>query len=99
MEEAERTAREDHCSKLLVISWLGTRHYYRKIGFELDGLNMGKILNSAAYYIMLWILCRSITDLTAISPLSSLWMVPDYLSSSSEGKHSRGFVFLFFMTV
>jgi hypothetical protein len=34
MEEAERIAREEHGSeKIAVISGVGTRHYYRKLGF------------------------------------------------------------------
>eukprot|EP00286_Rhodomonas_abbreviata_P027741 CAMPEP_0181298376 /NCGR_PEP_ID=MMETSP1101-20121128/5747_1 /TAXON_ID=46948 /ORGANISM="Rhodomonas abbreviata, Strain Caron Lab Isolate" /LENGTH=579 /DNA_ID=CAMNT_0023403389 /DNA_START=26 /DNA_END=1762 /DNA_ORIENTATION=- len=38
MEEAERIARDEHMSaKLAVISGVGTRHYYRKLGYELDG--------------------------------------------------------------
>ncbi len=46
MEEAERIAREEHGSKnLLVISGVGTRHYYRKMGYELDGPYMSKILD------------------------------------------------------
>jgi len=45
MEEAERIAREEHGSeKLLVIAGVGTRHYYRKLGFELDGPYMSKML-------------------------------------------------------
>ena len=45
MEEAERIAREEHGSeKLLVISGVGTRHYYRKFGFQLDGPYMSKML-------------------------------------------------------
>jgi len=46
MEEAERIAREEHGSeKLLVISGVGTRHYYRQqLGFELDGPYMSKSL-------------------------------------------------------
>lgn len=45
MEEAERIAREEHGSeKLLVISGVGTRHYYRKLGYELDGPYMSKLL-------------------------------------------------------
>ncbi|KAJ1659393.1 Elongator subunit [Dispira simplex] len=45
MEEAERIAREEHGSvKLGVISGVGTRHYYRKLGYELDGPYMSKIL-------------------------------------------------------
>ena len=43
LEEAERIAREEHGSeKLLVISGVGTRHYYRKLGYELDGPYMSK---------------------------------------------------------
>ena len=45
MEEAERIAREEHRSnKLAVISGVGTRHYYRKLGFELEGTYMVKTL-------------------------------------------------------
>ncbi|KAJ9078621.1 Elongator subunit [Entomophthora muscae] len=45
MEEAERIAREEHGSvKLAVISGVGTRHYYRKLGYELDGPYMSKRL-------------------------------------------------------
>ncbi|KAL9654089.1 hypothetical protein ABK040_011633 [Willaertia magna] len=45
MEEAERIAREEHGSqKILVISGVGTRNYYRKLGYELDGPYMSKML-------------------------------------------------------
>jgi elongator complex protein 3 len=45
MEEAERIAREEHGSeKLLVIAGVGTRHYYRKMGYTLDGPYMSKML-------------------------------------------------------
>lgn len=45
MEEAERIAREEHSSvKLAVISGIGTRDYYRKLGYELDGPYMSKML-------------------------------------------------------
>ena len=45
MEEAERIAREEHGShKLAVISGVGTRHYYRKLGYQLDGPYMSKTL-------------------------------------------------------
>uniref|UniRef100_A0A9L0SFZ1 Elongator complex protein 3 n=1 Tax=Equus caballus TaxID=9796 RepID=A0A9L0SFZ1_HORSE len=38
MEEAERIAREEHGSgKIAVISGVGTRNYYRKIGYRLQG--------------------------------------------------------------
>jgi elongator complex protein 3 len=43
LQEAERIAREEHGSeKLLVISGVGTRQYYRKLGYELDGPYMSK---------------------------------------------------------
>jgi len=45
MEEAERISTEEHRSeKLLVISGVGTRHYYRKMGYALDGVYMSKML-------------------------------------------------------
>lgn len=45
MEEAERIARDEHGSvKLAVIAGVGTRHYYRKLGFEIDGPYMSKML-------------------------------------------------------
>lgn len=45
LEEAERIARDEHCSeKLVIISGVGTRHYYRKLGYELDGPYMSKLL-------------------------------------------------------
>ncbi|KAK7133684.1 hypothetical protein R3I94_015523 [Phoxinus phoxinus] len=45
MEEAERIARDEHGSgKLAVISGVGTRNYYRKMGYELEGPYMVKPL-------------------------------------------------------
>merc|ERR1712200_26475 len=45
MEEAERIALEEHGSyKISVISGVGTRNYYRKLGYELDGPYMSKSL-------------------------------------------------------
>lgn len=45
MEEAERIAKFEHKSnKLVVISGVGTWHYYRKLGFELEGPYMVKII-------------------------------------------------------
>lgn len=45
MEEAERISGEEHGStKLAVISGVGTRHYYRKLGYELEGPYMVKAL-------------------------------------------------------
>lgn len=38
MEEAERIAREEHGSnKLAVISGIGVRNYYARLGFKLEG--------------------------------------------------------------
>ena len=46
MEEAERIARDEHGSKkLAVISGVGTRHYYRKLGYELESTYMVKYLS------------------------------------------------------
>ena len=48
MEEAERIAKEEHgARKLSVISGVGTRNYYRKLGYELDGPYMSKFLLDA----------------------------------------------------
>uniref|UniRef100_A0A8C0PPR5 Elongator complex protein 3 n=1 Tax=Canis lupus familiaris TaxID=9615 RepID=A0A8C0PPR5_CANLF len=45
MEEAERIAREEHGSgRIAVISGVGTRNYYRKIGYRLQGPYMVKTL-------------------------------------------------------
>uniref|UniRef100_A0A8C6VAB3 Elongator complex protein 3 n=1 Tax=Naja naja TaxID=35670 RepID=A0A8C6VAB3_NAJNA len=46
MEEAERIAKEEHGSwKIAVISGVGTRDYYRKIGYGLEGPYMVKRLD------------------------------------------------------
>lgn len=45
MEEAERIAKFEHGSnKVAVISGVGTRHYYRKLGYELEGPYMVKYI-------------------------------------------------------
>nr|CAG4646093.1 EOG090X02DF [Macrothrix elegans] len=45
MNEAERIARDEHNSnKVAVISGVGTRNYYRKLGYELEGVYMTKSL-------------------------------------------------------
>ncbi|AMD20824.1 HDR082Wp [Eremothecium sinecaudum] len=45
MEEAERIAREEHGSqKISVISGVGVRNYYARLGYELDGPYMSKCL-------------------------------------------------------
>jgi elongator complex protein 3 len=43
MEEAERIARDEHGStKISVISGVGVRSYYAKLGYHLDGVYMSK---------------------------------------------------------
>lgn len=45
MEEAERISKEEHGStRLAVISGVGTRNYYSKLGYELEGPYMVKQL-------------------------------------------------------
>ncbi|ODV84372.1 hypothetical protein CANARDRAFT_201245 [[Candida] arabinofermentans NRRL YB-2248] len=47
MEEAERIAREEHGSeKISVISGVGVRNYYTRLGYELDGPFMSKSLTT-----------------------------------------------------
>ena len=46
MEEAERIATEEHGSSMIaVISGVGVRSYYRKLGYWVDGPYMSKWLN------------------------------------------------------
>ena len=46
MKEAEKISREEFdAKKLLVISAIGTREYYQKLGYSLYGPYMSKILN------------------------------------------------------
>jgi elongator complex protein 3 len=50
MEEAARIARDEHGSdKIAVISGVGTRHYYRKLGYELEGPYMTMSLRGKAH--------------------------------------------------
>ena len=45
MDEAEKISREEFdVRKLLVISAVGTREYYKKLGYSLDGPYMSKQL-------------------------------------------------------
>ncbi|CAB4255798.1 similar to Saccharomyces cerevisiae YPL086C ELP3 Subunit of Elongator complex, which is required for modification of wobble nucleosides in tRNA [Maudiozyma barnettii] len=45
MEEAERIAKEEHGSeKISVISGVGVRNYYAKLGYELEGPYMSKMI-------------------------------------------------------
>lgn len=54
MREAERIAFKNGFKKIAVISSIGTRNYYRKLGYELEGLYMTKKINFLSifgYYI------------------------------------------------
>jgi len=44
IEEAERISRENGFEKILVTSALGTKEYYKRLGFTYDGVYMGKKL-------------------------------------------------------
>jgi len=44
IEEAERISRENGIEKILVTSALGTKEYYKKLGFTYDGVYMSKRL-------------------------------------------------------
>lgn len=45
LEQAETIAREEHCSdKLAIISGVGVRSYYSRLGYHLDGPYMSKFL-------------------------------------------------------
>lgn len=47
MEAAENIAVKEHRStKIAVISGVGTRHYYRKLGYHLEGHYMVKFVGS-----------------------------------------------------
>ena len=45
MDKAEEIAKSDGYDKMLVISGIGAREYYRKLGYKRDGVYMAKKLN------------------------------------------------------
>lgn len=50
MQQAERIAINEHKStKIAVISGVGTRNYYRKLGYELEGPYVVKSLEEGVY--------------------------------------------------
>ncbi|OQV16113.1 Elongator complex protein 3 [Hypsibius exemplaris] len=74
MEEAARIALEEHGSyKLAVISGVGTRDYYRKLGYELEGPYMVKLLRTSP---------RSLRSLRTATPGKAV-LVPDLSSFNS----------------
>ena len=44
MNEAEKIAEENKCKKILVISGIGVREYYKKLGYNLENTYMVKKL-------------------------------------------------------
>ena len=47
LAEAERITREDYnLKKILVISALGTKQYYKRFGYRYDGVYMSKVLEN-----------------------------------------------------
>ncbi|NWG11504.1 tRNA uridine(34) 5-carboxymethylaminomethyl modification radical SAM/GNAT enzyme Elp3 [Candidatus Bathyarchaeota archaeon] len=47
LAEAERITREDYClKKILVISALGTKQYYKRFGYNYDGVYVSKMLEN-----------------------------------------------------
>ncbi len=42
MQKAEEIAKENNCNKIAVISGIGVREYYRRLGYELEGAYMVK---------------------------------------------------------
>ena len=45
MEEAEKIAEKENCKKISVISGVGARDYYKKIGYKLEKNYMVKRLS------------------------------------------------------
>ncbi len=45
MKEAEKTAKKEKCNSIRVISGIGVREYYKKLGYKLEGFYMVKAIN------------------------------------------------------
>ena len=45
MDETEKIAKQEHCNKIKVISGIGVREYYKKLGYHLEGFYMVKKVN------------------------------------------------------
>lgn len=82
MEEAERIAREEHFSdKIAVISGVGTRHYYRKLGYSLDGVYMSKMLN--------WIVCSNQNGTRCCVLSSVIFPLESFNSKETKSKEVK----------
>ena len=44
LEKAEEVSKEHDCNKIVITSALGTKRYYRRLGYWYDGLYMSKSL-------------------------------------------------------
>lgn len=64
MEEAERIAREEHgSSKLAVISGIGVRSYYARLGYKLEGPYMTSVFSFSSHradFELMVSLCRKL---------------------------------------
>ena len=54
MQEAERRARAHGCRRVAVIAGIGTRGYYRKLGYELDAGAGGFMINELRAFAPGW---------------------------------------------
>ena len=82
MEEAERIAREEHFSDTIaVISGVGTRHYYRKLGYSLDGVYMSKMLN--------WIVCSNQNGTRCCVLSSVIFPLESFNSKETKSKEVK----------
>lgn len=66
MHKAEQIAREAHCSKVAVIAGIGTREYYRHLGFELRGTYMVKDIGKASWPTAAMNICLVALVVTAV---------------------------------
>lgn len=82
MEMAERIAIREHCSeRIAVISGVGTRNYYRKLGYHLEGPYMVKSLVPGEY--------RSVFDWVDEKPPPSKVKIsiPGYIKPLTVDEH------------
>ncbi len=94
MEAAERIARVEHRStKVAVISGVGTRHYYRKLGYELEvrfGYSWGEIPHLGADLFSCYMFSSSSERHLCVEQCigGSLWLLHD-AGESAGCRHCR----------
>ena len=69
MKEAEKIASRNGFEKIAVISSIGTRNYYRKLGYELEGLYMTKKIEYTSILSYLPILFLFLSAYTIVKDL------------------------------